>query len=464
MDALRPETLVARDACVFKAGLLGRRGQLALYGDAVVFATASDSLTWRLSLEAVDHLRLLGRRQRLLAIGSGRGDAIFKLDQANARFGDLCAILVQLHPPLPWLDARFGTVDQAAAAAMIAPHGLALEDDECLELCEWSLSWEGEDLVRCGWLLLTNRRVLFLHAGEGAGRPAPIALRLDQLQRCEPRRNGESHLVLAVEEARLRFAPHGGSEFIRAFWDRCRRAIQPMDRDAVRRGQALTQLTGPARISRLHLQGGPQLSLRDLAWMAEGQRLRASARFREVEHLPAGAPCAVELIMRGGLFVFEGRIEAVTPVDDGPFKPSQAWLALTPTSDIQFVNRRRAFRVEINRPLHVHVARRDPEGGWEEPISTVFRLADLSSIGCALVGPAEIPLDARFAFDLPLGPEERRLRLVGECVHARPTQVPPGRRIYGLQLQGLSEHDHDALQREVVCQERMQLRRRALVR
>ena len=43
MNDPTPEQLLARDPCTLKAGLLGKRGQLSLYNDRVIFSTTGGS-------------------------------------------------------------------------------------------------------------------------------------------------------------------------------------------------------------------------------------------------------------------------------------------------------------------------------------------------------------------------------------------------------------------------------------
>ena len=192
--------------------------------------------------------------------------------------------------------------------------------------------------------------------------------------------------------------------------------------------------------------------------------METNVRSAELGDIQAGDSCIVEVVKRAGLFRFEATVSRAQPLDDGPFKPSHALLEFTPTSDIRFVNRRRAYRVEVNLPLHVEISSPCAEGGWFEPVSTLCRLVDLSNIGCALLGPADINPASRFSFALDLGTEGESLRVQANCVHVRPLPNTDLSRQYGMHLLALSQRQRDRIQQEVIRLERMMLQRRSQVK
>ncbi len=459
-----PEQLLARDPCTLKAGLLGKRGQLSLYGDRVLFSTAGGIKGHELTLDRLEWLELRGRSRRLLALGFEGGESAFKLDQAAARFGDLCALLVQLHPTPPWLDPRFGKADVEAVDGFLGGWAEKLQEGERLLLCEWALAWSGDSHVRCGWLALTSHRILFLPNASGPRRAATRSYRPKLIERLQDNEDSSGQLSFVAGGEHLRFDPYGGAAFVREFWSFCDAPIHSAEDSQVRGGQSLRRVEGNAPMVRVMRTEGDDLVLEDLFIEARSKRLEIRVRNADAPELKAGETCVVEVIKRAGLFRFEGTVAGVTPLDDGPFKPTHALIQLEPTSDIRFVNRRRAFRVEVNIPIHVQVQRRSPKGGWEDPVSTLFRMADISNIGCALVGPRDVDPSARFSFDLPLGSDGETLPVQAECVHVMQLPGTDLSRQYGCHILGLGQRQRDRIQQEVVRQERIQLQRRSRIK
>ncbi len=467
---MTPEELkrpLSRDPCTLKGGLFGKRGELSLYGDRLVFATGGKGRDEKeLQLDSIDWLELQGRNRQQLGIGFEGGAVIFKLSQAPARFQDLCALLVQLHPTPPWIDPRFGRVDSEAVSTFLDPFGLKLEPKEQLRLCEWSLAWKGEDRVRCGWLALTSHRILFLPSSNARAQSKPRVYQPKLVERIDSSDITAGQLWFVASDEFLRFDPYGGESFVREFWRFCDAPVRGGRDSQVRRGQPLRRLEGETPLVRVTRGKGGDLLFERLYFdLAAGQgSLRTNVSLSELRDLQEDEEVVFEMVKRAGLFRFEGRVVKAEAVIDGPFKPSHAVLEIAPTSDIRFVNRRRAFRVSVNIPAHVQVHGEGPEGEPTQPLSTLCRLVDLSNIGCALVGPASIPDGATLEFELPLGTEGEQLHVLAECVHVRPMPGTALSRQYGLHLVGLSQRQRDAIQQEVVRQERLQLRRRAMVR
>lgn len=458
------ETLIAREACTLKTGLLGKRGQLALYGDRLVFSTSGDSAGKALPLERIDSLELRGRGRKILVVGFEGGQTPFKLDGAPARFQDLCALLVQLHPTPPWLDPRFGKADADAVHSFLAPHGERLEQGERLLLWEWALAWSGDDRVHCGWIALTSRRILFLPSSSGERRAMPRVYHTKLIERIENDESGTGQLWFVADGRYQRFDAYGGSEFTREFWTYCDAPLHSSKDSQVRRGESLERLSGPAPMTRLMRTTASDLVFDELFYEPKADRLQTNIRFTELGDLAKDEVCIVEVVKRAGLFRFEAIITRAEPLEDGPFRPSHALLELHPTTDIRFVNRRRAYRVEVNLSLPVEITQPQADGGWSRPISTLCRMVDLSNIGCALVGPADIDPKSRFSLSLPIGTEDETLLVRAECVHVRPLPNTQLSRQYGLHLLGLTQPQRDRIQQEVIRQERLMLQRRSAIR
>lgn len=464
MPELGPEKLIARDACTLKTGLLGKRGMLSLYADHLMFATTAGVKGHELGYDRLEWLELRGRSRRLLAVGFEGGESVFKLDQSPQRFGDLCALLVQLHPTPPWLDPRFGKADAESVGGFLAEFGETLITGEQLLLCEWALAWSGDSHMRCGWLALTSHRILFLPNASGPSRAPNRSYQPKLIERVQESEVTSGQLWFVVDGDYLRFDPYGGAAFVREFWSFCDAPIHSNKDSQVRGGQSLRRVEGSAPMVRVIRTAGQDLVLEDLLLEARGDRLQVRVRFEELPDLQPGELCVIEVIKRAGLFRFEATVVGTDPIEDGPFKPTHALIELQPESDIRFVNRRRAYRVEVNLPIHVQVERPSEEGGWEPPTSTLFRMADLSNIGCALIGPKDIDPGSRFGFEIPLGPGEETMTVQAECVHL---QALPGTQLsmqYGCHLLGLSQRQRDRIQQEVVRQERLQLQRRSRIK
>ncbi len=459
-----PEQLIARNPCTLKSGLLGKRGHLSLYSDRVIFSTSGGVKGHELTLDRLEWLELRSRGRRQLALGFEGGESAFKLDKAPARFQDLCALLVQLHPTPPWLDPRFGKVDPEAVAGFLERWSEALAPGERLLLCEWALAWAGDSHVRCGWLALTTTRILFLPNTSG---PKPAKTRIYRpklIERVQESDVTSGQLWFVADGEYLRFDPYGGATFTREFWSFCDAPIHSTKDSQVRGGQSLRRLEGTAPMVRVMRTKSTDLVLEDLMLEARGQHLEARVRRQDAPDLDRGELCVIEVIKRAGLFRFEAEVGGVAEIEDGPFKPTHALITLTPTTDIRFVNRRRAFRVEVNIPIHVKVERPSADGGWEPPVSTLFRMADLSNIGCALVGPTDVDDRARFSFQLPLGADGETMNIQAECVHVLPMPGTELSRQYGCHMLGLSQRARDRIQQEVVRQERIQLQRRSRIK
>ncbi len=464
MPELGPEKLIARDPCTLKSGLLGKRGQLSLYGDRLVFSTSAGIKGQELGYDRLEWLELRGRGRRQLAVGFEGGESVFKLEHGPQRFGDLCALLVQLFPTPPWLDPRFGKADVEAVGGFLRQFGEDLIPGERLLLCEWALAWSGDSHIRCGWLALTSHRILFLPNASGPSRAPNHIYRPKLIERVQESEVTSGQLWFVVDDEYKRFDPYGGATFVREFWNFCDAPIHSEKDSEVRGGQSLRRVEGTAPMIRVMRTAGEDLVLEDLLLEARGDRLQVRVRFEELPELQQGELCVVEVIKRAGLFRFEASVEGTAPIEDGPFKPTHALIELLPHTDIRFVNRRRAFRVEVNLPIHVQVERPMPGGGWEPAVSTVFRMADLSNVGCALVGPKGIDLAARFGFDLPLGPDGETMPVQAECVHLQALTGTELSMQYGCHLLGLSQRQRDRIQQEVVRQERLQLQRRSRIK
>jgi c-di-GMP-binding flagellar brake protein YcgR len=463
MPEIGPEKLIARDPCTLKTGLLGKRGKLSLYADRVVFTTSAGVKGHELTLDRLEWIELRGRGRKILAIGFEGGESAFKMDSATSRFGDLCALLVQLFPTPPWLDPRFGKADPDAVATFLEDFGEALHKDERLLLCEWALSWSGDTHIRCGWLALTSRRILFLPTASGPERAQVRTYRPKLVARVADENLSDGQLAFVADSDFLRFDPYGGSAFVREFWTFCDAPIHN-NKEQVRGGQSLRRLEGTATLVRFLRTQGQDLLLEDLHLEARKDRLLIRTRYEEHPALEHDETCVVEVIKRAGLFRFEAAIGHTESIDDGPFKPSFALTELLPTSDIRFVNRRRAFRVEVNIPIHVKVEGPSEDGGWEPPVSTLFRMADISNVGCALVGPRDIDPASRLTFDLPLESDDEVMTVQAECVHILNTPGTELTRQYGCHLLGLSQRKRDRIQQEVVRHERLQLQRRSRIK
>jgi c-di-GMP-binding flagellar brake protein YcgR len=372
--------------------------------------------------------------------------------------------LVQLHPTPPWLDPRFGKADDESVGGFLQEFGEALIAGERLLLCEWALAWSGDNHVRCGWLALTSHRILFLPNASGPSRAPNRSYQPKLIERVQESEVTSGQLWFVADGDYLRFDPYGGATFVREFWNFCDAPIHSTKDSQVRGGQSLRRVEGSAPMVRVIRTAGDDLVLEDMLLEARDDQLHARLRFEELPDLQAGELCVIEVIKRAGLFRFEATVASTDPIEDGPFKPTHAIIALQPNSDIRFVNRRRAFRVEVNIPIHVQVERPSAEGGWEPPESTLFRMADLSNIGCALVGPRDIDPSSRFGFELPLGADGGTMTVQAECVHL---QAMPGTQLsmqYGCHLLGLHQRQRDRIQQEVVRQERLQLQRRSRIK
>jgi hypothetical protein len=464
MPEVTPDKLIARDPCTLKAGLLGKRGQLSLYSDRVLFSTAGGIKGHELAYDRLEWLELRGRNRRLLALGFEGGESVFKLQQASARFADLCALTVQLHPTPPWLDPRFGKADPEAVDGFLGEWKEQLQGAERLLLCEWALAWSGDNMARCGWLALTSHRILFLPHASGPRRTPVRTYTPKLIERVEESEVTSGQLWFVVDGEYLRFDPYGGATFTREFWSFCDAPMHSQGDGQVRGGQSLRRLEGDAPMLRVLRTAGEDLVLEDLLLEDRDGLLAIRVRYGDVPALQAEEVCVFEVIKRAGLFRFEGTVKGVDPIEDGPFKPTHARISILPNSDIRFVNRRRAFRVEVNIPLHVKVQRPAADGGWEEPVPTLFRLADLSNIGCALVGPTGLDPRSRISFELPLGDDDETMLVQAECIHVMPL---PGTQLstqYGCHLLGLGQRQRDRIQQEVVRQERVQLQRRSRIK
>lgn len=464
MNDPTPEQLLARDPCTLKAGLLGKRGQLSLYNDRVIFSTTGGIKGHELTLDRLEWLELRGRGRRLLALGFEGGESAFKLDAASSRFDDLCALLVQLHPTPPWLDPRFGKADPEAVATFLTTWGEQLQANERLLLCEWALAWTGEHHARCGWLALTSHRILFLPNSSGPRRAPTLSHKPKLIERVQDSDQNSGQLCFVSGSETLRFDPYGGAAFVREFWSFCDAPIHSAKDSQVRGGQSLRRVEGPAPLVRMLRADGDDLMLEDLLIEARDERLEIRVRYADAPELQTDETAVIEVIKRAGLFRFEAIVAGISPIEDGPFKPTHALIQLAPTTDIRFVNRRRAFRVEVNIPIHVQVSRRSAEGGWEPPVSTLFRMADLSNVGLALVGPRDIDPSARFTFDLPMGDGDDLMSVQAECVHVMQLPGTDLTRQYGCHILGLSQRQRDRIQQEVVRQERVQLQRRSRIK
>jgi len=463
MPELGPEKLIARDPCTLKAGLLGKRGQLSLYRDRVLFSTSGGVKGHELTLDRLEWVELRTRKRRQLALGFEGGESVFKFEQAPGRFGDLCALLAQLSPTPPWLDPRFGETDSDVVNGFLDAWGEQLRSGERLQLCEWSLAWTGDSHVSCGWLALTNHRILFLPNASGPKRAPTRTYKPRLIERVQQSEVTSEQLWFVVEGSYLRFDPYGGAAFVQEFWTFCDAPIHSTKDSQVRGGQSLRRLEGNAPMVRVIRTAGPDRVLANLMLVARAPNIEIRIPTQDSPGLQPGELCIVEVIKRAGLFRFECTVQAISPIEDGPFKPTHALILLAPTSDIRFVNRRRAYRVGVNLPIHVQVERRSPNGSREPPVSTLFRMADLSNIGCALVGPRDIDPTARFSFELPLGGNES-MQVQAECVHVAPL---PGTDLscqYGCHMLGLDQRQRDRIQQEVVRQERIQLQRRSRIK
>jgi hypothetical protein len=464
MSDPKVEKLLARDPCTLKGGLLGKRGHLSVYGDRVLFTTAGGVKGHELILDRMEWIELRSRNRRLLTLGFEGGESSFKLDEAPARFRDLCALLVQQHPTPPWLDPRFGKVDSEAVDSFLSQWNESLDQGEQLLLCEWSLAWSGDDHVSCGWLALTNRRILFLPNISGPRKLPVRAYKPTLIERVEESEVTAGQLWFVSEGDYQRFDPYGGAEFVREFWSFCDAPVHSSKDSQVRGGQSLRRLEGAVPMVRMLRTGADDLVLEDLLLEARGSVLQVRMAYADLPDLQEGERCVLEVIKRAGLFRFEAEVGTAEPIEDGPFKPTHGKIELTPVTDIRFVNRRRAFRVEVNIPLHVRLRSREADGSWGQPSSNLCRLADLSNIGCALIGPATMDPHARLDFDLPLGADGELLPVQAECVHVRALPSTELSRHYGCHLLGLSQRQRDRIQQEVVRQERIQLQRRSRIK
>ncbi len=464
MPELGPEKLIARDPCTLKSGLLGKRGQLSLYGDRLVFSTSAGIKGQELGYDRLEWLELRGRGRRQLAVGFEGGESVFKLEHGPQRFGDLCALLVQLFPTPPWLDPRFGKADVEAVGGFLRQFGEDLIPGERLLLCEWALAWSGDSHIRCGWLALTSHRILFLPNASGPSRAPNHIYRPKLIERVQESEVTSGQLWFVVDGEYLRFDPYGGATFTREFWSFCDAPVHSEADSQVRGGQSLKRLEGNAAMLRVLRTAGEDLVLDNLMLEDRDGQLAIRVRYGEAPALQNGEVCVFEVIKRAGLFRFEGEVRGVEPIEDGPFKPTHARISIRPTSDIRFVNRRRAFRVEVNIPLHIQVQRPLPEGGWEAPVATLFRMADLSNIGCALVGPKGLDPRARLSFELPMGDDGDAMPVQAECIHVMPMPGTDLSAQYGCHLLGLGQRQRDRIQQEVVRQERIQLQRRSRIK
>jgi c-di-GMP-binding flagellar brake protein YcgR len=465
MPEIGPERLVARDPCKLKVGLLGKRGKLSLYPNRILFSTSSGSSAQELALERLEWVELRGRKLRLLALGFEGGESVFELDQAKERFGQIVALLVQLHPTPPWLDERFGQADPEAVAAFLEPFDEALQPRERMLLCEWCLAWRGDTHVRCGWLALTGRRILFLPVSSGPKRIPARSFQPKLIERVDPADVPSGQLCFVTDDAFQRFEPCGSASFTREFWRACDAPLyQPRD-GPVRRGQSLARLQGDAPLVRIARTAGADLTITEVLLEPRDGLLQTRFRIDDLPPVSVGEEFVVEVIKRAGLFRFEARVRRAEPIEDGPFRATMAMLELEPTSDINFVNRRQAFRVEVSIPIHVQVRSPQPDGDFAAPVSTLFRMADLSNTGCALVGPRGIHPDSRFSFDLPLGPEEGlSIPVQAECVHVLSLPGTSLSQQYGCHIVGVSQRARDQIQQEVIRQERLMLQRRSRIK
>ncbi len=474
-DELPPP--LSQSPCTLSQGLLGRRGQLALYSDQVLYIPSDVSralgvVEFSLLLEDLRELELQGRgRNRLVLRGTDEQELRVKMGEAAGFLHDVCQLLVPLRPTPPEVDTRFGSIDKQAAAAFFLPRGVSLEGGEELLLCEWALAWSGDDLVRCGWLALSSHRIFFLPEGmgiegDGGGHPEPQIYYPGLIERVSPSELTAGQLWFVAGRKRLRFDPFGGGSFVEQFWEHCDAPLHGTDEGQVRRGQPLSRVAGRARFLRLARTGGEEFLLHDLWLDVHRGRLWGKPRASEVQGLEQGEHGVVEVGRRTGLYRFQGVVSRLDPVADGPFKPSHVILELALRSDVRFVNRRRAYRVDVNIPVQVKVFLQDEQGRWKTRHTARGRIVDLSNGGCAIIGPRNIPEQARLVFDLPLTAEGEReeLDLKAECVHLMGLPETKLNKRYGLAFVELRKGQRDKLQQEVVRQERSALQRNAAVR
>ncbi len=291
-----------------------------------------------------------------------------------------------------------------------------------------------------GWLLVLRSGLLFLSVGGHAeGR---IFLDGPLIDRSRSAVDDDGILKVVAERREERFATCGGASTAQGLWQALWSHL-PDTRSMAQRFPYLESIVGRVGYVRLSHRQRELLSRRMITTHLEREGLGFSVGPPIPEVLSTGMDIEVEMGNQEVVYEFRTHI-ARLDVQDGNARVVLGLSSKVSRRD----NRRRAFRVAMDRPLSLH--RRASHLADPEDDVIVAEMANLSWTGIAVMLDATHPDGTLFTTELAL--EDQTSVFTMEVIHSR--KLPGDTRVlHGCRLLDLTAAHEDHLQSAVIRQQ-----------
>lgn len=413
-----------------------------------------------LPLDGVREVSLRGWPERRLVVTTPTEELTFSVDHPVETIRRLVPLLVRAETfglgPIPFGDLPAPD----AGAAILEAWGptIGARDGVKPLLAAPAARWTREHVATRGWLLITERHVLFLPLGGPRDGAEPFVAALGDVGASVG--DDASQLVVAAGETQLRVNPLGGARTVRRLMPRLTlSAVLP---EPSQQEGAVRQLVGELSSVRL-LVGETELLSRSGEQLVEldgaiGLVLSITPDLA----FEVGAAVTLEAGKNEGVYRLQGRIRGLHRAAEVTDAPTAAGvvLALELVGEITFTNRRGHFRAPAQ--LAATVRRLVfAEGRGYEAVgeTTAVGVADLSTGGCRLLLPGELAVgdETRLSVELAGAVTEVDCRVV----RTLGVQPQEGQHMYGVRFFNVTQPIHDRVQREVFRLQRELLLRRA---
>lgn len=344
-------------------------------------------------------------------------------------------------------------------------NGVQLMEDENILLFSWGVKKETEFDYLCGWLFLTNLRVIFCSVDQSNRWIA----RNDQISKTP---NETSGLGISYKQNQLLFLPADDIHFINRFWNRINLLKPPKDLRGARTGQNLQSVLGKNQMIVVVKEQQDIFHVHDAYLQQNSQGLSLLFSEKQTAVLQKGDTIHLEIPKKQGRFRISSVIKEVHL--STPNKKDQFCILMEEPLSVLVYNKRKAFRLKRAQTLIVSIyhCTEDtyPQFTEDEEEEKNLRLiekhklelVDISFGGCKVqtnknLLALQIPI-REMVLRFQLMAKKRRISVQGIIQHTTHVKKPEEIFIHGISFVGLSEPIKKKLFTEILRLEREILR------
>ena len=402
-----------------------------------------------LDLEEIYQLALIGRGDPALDVRTESGRMTLLMDESRERFDDLIGTL-QTMPHEPPLGARpVEYISSVEVDCFLSGWSEQLESGEEVRSLEWVVQWPGDSMVRIGWMLVTESRVLFLPTAAEEKMPRAEIYRVEEMGRLKTAPDSP-RLRFMVGDRSIAFTHARGKKFVHDFWRQCNVAMVMKSSQESRQRRTLRRLEGKSPFLRVLRKGQEVLRVDEPRLVYEDDGLSLKLIGEEAALLSKLGAGEAEIGRSEGVYSFDMRVKCAPSLDEGEFRKGRKKVLLQPLSPIRLMNRRDGFRVDVSFIVDVTFS------GTLEKEAANCGIGDLSIGGVSLTVPWALPHGVVAEFELPVPGEPlkvraRLVRLIQEGGGVR-------RWRYAVAFYGLEDIERSRINQLVLEQQRKRLR------